>query len=148
MLPEEYRGAYAISSLLEMTEKQQYAQAVNVIREIRELLPGLDGIMKQYLIWLPINRAAAGVQTGGRGIPGSRKADKSQNTRTHRGRGIPDSPCRNGTDSGSAAGRRGNFKASGGNPKEASGQLGNSQENSPLNAKVISDFSDICIKYS
>ena len=52
MLPEEYRGAYAISSLLEMTEKQQYAQAVNVIREIRELLPGLDGIMKQYLIWL------------------------------------------------------------------------------------------------
>ena len=52
MLPEEYRGAYAISNLLEMTEKQQYAQAVNVIREIRELLPGLDGIMKHYLLWL------------------------------------------------------------------------------------------------
>lgn len=52
ILPEEYRGAYAISSLLEMTEKQQYAQAVKAVREIKELLPGLAGIMKHYLIWL------------------------------------------------------------------------------------------------
>lgn len=52
MLPEEYRGAYAISSLLEMTEKQQYVQAVKAVREIKELLPGLSGIMRHYLIWL------------------------------------------------------------------------------------------------
>ncbi|MCI9337924.1 MAG: glycosyltransferase [Lachnospiraceae bacterium] len=52
ILPEEYRGAYAIGNLLEMTEKQQYNQAVNAVREIKELLPGLAGIMKHYLLWL------------------------------------------------------------------------------------------------
>ena len=52
ILPEEYRGAYAIGNLLEMTQKQQYNQAVNAVREIKELLPGLAGIMKHYLLWL------------------------------------------------------------------------------------------------
>lgn len=52
ILPEEYRGAYFIWNLLEMTEKGKYKEAVKAVREIRELLPGLSGIMKQYLRWL------------------------------------------------------------------------------------------------
>lgn len=52
ILPEEYRGAYAIWSLLEMAEAGQYAEAVAAVREIRELLPGLSNIMKHCLKWL------------------------------------------------------------------------------------------------
>lgn len=52
ILPEEYRGAYAIWNLLEMTEAERYGDAVNAVREIKELLPGLANIMKHYLKWL------------------------------------------------------------------------------------------------
>lgn len=52
ILPEEYRGAYAILSLLETMEAGQYAEAVAAVREIRELLPGLSNIMKHCLKWL------------------------------------------------------------------------------------------------
>lgn len=52
ILPEEYRGAYAIWNLLEKTEAEKYGDAVDAVREIRELLPGLASIMKHYLKWL------------------------------------------------------------------------------------------------
>ncbi len=52
VLPEEYRGAYAILNLVEKTEAAQYAEAVEAVREIKELLPGLAGIMRHYLKWL------------------------------------------------------------------------------------------------
>lgn len=52
VLPEEYRGAYAIRSLLERTEVGDYASAVEAVREIRNLLPGLSNIMRHYLVWL------------------------------------------------------------------------------------------------
>lgn len=52
VLPEEYQGAYAILDLLERTEAAQYAEAVESVREIKDLLPGLANIMKHYLKWL------------------------------------------------------------------------------------------------
>lgn len=52
VLPEEYKGAYAILDLLERTEAAQYAEAVESVREIKDLLPGLANIMKHYLKWL------------------------------------------------------------------------------------------------
>ncbi len=52
VLPEEYRGAFAIRDLLEKTETKAYAEAVEAVREIKNLLPGLANIMKHYLIWL------------------------------------------------------------------------------------------------
>lgn len=52
VLPGEYGGAYAIWDLLEGTKEEEYAKAIDIVREIRELLPGLDNIMKQYLKWL------------------------------------------------------------------------------------------------
>lgn len=52
ILSEEYRGAYAIWDLLEMTEAERYGDAVNAVREIKGLLPGLANIMKHYLKWL------------------------------------------------------------------------------------------------
>ena len=52
VLPEEYRGAYAILNLLERTEAAQYAEAVESVREIKDLLPGLANIMRYYLKWL------------------------------------------------------------------------------------------------
>ena len=52
VLPEEYRGAYAILDLLEKTEAAQYAEAVVCVREIKNLLPGLANIMRHYLKWL------------------------------------------------------------------------------------------------
>ncbi len=52
VLPEEYRGAYLIADLLERTEAEKYGEAVEAVREIMELLPGLSAIMKHYLKWL------------------------------------------------------------------------------------------------
>lgn len=52
VLPEEYRGAYLISDLLERTAAEKYGEAVELIREINELLPGLSNVMKHYLKWL------------------------------------------------------------------------------------------------
>ena len=52
VLPEEYRGAYLIADLLERTEAEKYGEAVEAVREIKELLPGLSAIMKHYLKWL------------------------------------------------------------------------------------------------
>lgn len=52
ILSVEDRGAYAIRELLEYTEEKQYADAVKLVREIKDLLPGLANIMKQYLKWL------------------------------------------------------------------------------------------------
>ncbi|HBA50552.1 MAG TPA: hypothetical protein DCZ91_22700 [Lachnospiraceae bacterium] len=52
VLPEEYRGAYAIRNLLERTEEARYGEAVEAVREIKDLLPGLANIMKHYLKWL------------------------------------------------------------------------------------------------
>jgi len=49
VLPEEYRGAYAILNLLERTEEARYGEAVEAVREIKDLLPGLANIMKHYL---------------------------------------------------------------------------------------------------
>lgn len=52
ILPEEYRGAYAIWSLLEMAQAERYAEAVAAVREVKEVLPGLSNIMKHCLKWL------------------------------------------------------------------------------------------------
>lgn len=52
VLPEEYRGAYAIRDLLDRTEKGNYSEAVEAVREIKSLLPGLANLMRQYLVWL------------------------------------------------------------------------------------------------
>lgn len=52
VLPEEYRGAYRIADLLERTETGKYGEAVEAVREIKELLPGLSPVMKHYLKWL------------------------------------------------------------------------------------------------
>lgn len=52
VLPEEYRGAYAILNLLERTEEARYGEAVEAVREIKDMLPGLANIMKHYLKWL------------------------------------------------------------------------------------------------
>ena len=52
VLPEEYRVAYHIRNLIKLTEEKRFAEAVKAVREIKDLLPGLSNIMKQYLIWL------------------------------------------------------------------------------------------------
>lgn len=52
ILPEEYRGAYAVFSLLDKAQAGQYAEAVAAVRETKELLPGLSNIMKHCLKWL------------------------------------------------------------------------------------------------
>ncbi len=52
VLPEEYRVAYHILDLVKLTEEKRFAEAVKAVREIKDLLPGLSNIMKQYLIWL------------------------------------------------------------------------------------------------
>lgn len=52
ILPEEDRGAYAVLNLLEQTEEGNYPEAVNSVKELNSLLPGLSNIMKQYLRWL------------------------------------------------------------------------------------------------
>ena len=52
ILPEEDRGAYTVLNLLEQTEEGNYPEAVNSVKEIGSLLPGLSNIMKQYLRWL------------------------------------------------------------------------------------------------
>ncbi len=52
ILPEEDRGAYAVLHLLEQTEEGNYSEAVNSVKELNSLLPGLSNIMKQYLRWL------------------------------------------------------------------------------------------------
>ena len=43
---------YAIRNLLERTEVGEYGEAVEAAREVGSLLPGLAGLMKQYLKWL------------------------------------------------------------------------------------------------
>lgn len=52
ILPAEDRGAYAVKRLLERVEREEYAEAVGAVREIKDLLPGLGGIMKQCVKWL------------------------------------------------------------------------------------------------
>ncbi len=52
MFPEEYQGAFLAAELLDQTAEGKYGQAVGTIREIRKLLPGLDGVMKPYLQWI------------------------------------------------------------------------------------------------
>ena len=52
ILSAEERGAYAVRDLLECTKVKRYAEAVKLVREIKDLLPGLANIMKQYLKWL------------------------------------------------------------------------------------------------
>lgn len=52
ILSVEDQGAYAVWELLERTEEEDYITAVNAVREISGLLPGLANIMKQYLKWL------------------------------------------------------------------------------------------------
>lgn len=52
VLPEQDQGAFLISDLLEKAQEQRYPQAVEDIRRIKDLLPGLASVMKQYLKWL------------------------------------------------------------------------------------------------
>ncbi len=52
VLPEEYQGAYAIRDLLHRTEAENYSEAVEAVREIKRLLPGVANLMRQYLVWL------------------------------------------------------------------------------------------------
>lgn len=52
VLPERDQGAYLIADLLEKTDARHYSQAVEDIRRIKDLLPGLAVVMKHYLKWL------------------------------------------------------------------------------------------------
>ena len=52
MFPEEYQGAYLIADLLEQTEGREYSQAVETIKKIKKLTPGLTNVLKPYLQWI------------------------------------------------------------------------------------------------
>lgn len=52
VLPADYQGAYRIGSMLEDIGGGRYAQAVQAVKEIRKLLPGMDNVMKRYLRWI------------------------------------------------------------------------------------------------
>lgn len=52
MFPEEYQGAYLVADLLRQTEEEKYREAVETIKAIRKLLPGLSSVMKPYLQWI------------------------------------------------------------------------------------------------
>ena len=52
ILPAQDRGAYAVLTLLERAEGGRYAEAVGAVREIKDLLPGLAGILKLCVRWL------------------------------------------------------------------------------------------------
>lgn len=52
ILPAQDRGAYAVLTLLERAEEGRYAEAVGAVREIKDLLPGLAGILKLCVRWL------------------------------------------------------------------------------------------------
>lgn len=52
MFPEEYQGAYLVADLLEQTREEKYGQAVETIKKIKKLLPGLANVMKPYLQWI------------------------------------------------------------------------------------------------
>ncbi len=52
VLPEDYQGSYFVLDLLKETEEEKYDAAVQTVKVIRRLLPGLTEIMKQYLKWL------------------------------------------------------------------------------------------------
>ncbi len=52
MFPEEYQGAYLAADLLEQTEKAEYGRAVETIKKIKKMLPGLNSVMKPYLQWI------------------------------------------------------------------------------------------------
>lgn len=52
VLPEKDHGAFLVSDLLEKTQGQRYSEAVEDIRRIKDLLPGLAVVMKHYLKWL------------------------------------------------------------------------------------------------
>lgn len=52
MLPADYQAAYRIGSMLEDVSDGKYAQAVQTVKAIRKLLPGMDNVMKRYLRWI------------------------------------------------------------------------------------------------
>lgn len=52
VLPADFQAAYYIRDMLKHSEDGKYAEAVEAIRAIRKLLPGLDNVVKRYLKWL------------------------------------------------------------------------------------------------
>lgn len=52
MLSEEYQGAYLISEMLLHTDKGRYGEAVEALKAVRRLLPGLKGVMRLCLQWI------------------------------------------------------------------------------------------------
>lgn len=52
MFPEEYQGAYLIANLLAEMENGEYGQAVETIKKIKKLTPGLTNVLKPYLQWI------------------------------------------------------------------------------------------------
>ena len=52
VISEKDQGAFLILDLLEKTQEQRYSEAVEDIRRIKDLLPGLAIVMKYYLKWL------------------------------------------------------------------------------------------------
>lgn len=52
VLPADIQTAYYIRDMLKCSEEGRYAEAVQAIRAIRRLLPGLDNVVKRYLKWL------------------------------------------------------------------------------------------------
>ncbi len=52
VLSVECQAAYHMKDMLEEIEADRYDKAVESIKSIRKLMPGLDSVMKRYLTWL------------------------------------------------------------------------------------------------
>lgn len=52
VLSAECQVAYYIQDMLESMEQKRYDKAVEAIKAVRKLMPGLDSVMKRYLTWL------------------------------------------------------------------------------------------------
>lgn len=50
ILPEEEQGAYLLREVHELLEQHRLSEAVSIIRELRELLPGMASAMKVLLV--------------------------------------------------------------------------------------------------
>ena len=52
VLSVECQAAYRMKDMLDEIDAGRYDKAVEAIKAIRKLMPGLDSVMKRYLTWL------------------------------------------------------------------------------------------------
>ncbi len=52
VLTEEDQAAYSLSELEQEIEREEYSKAVERVKKIKALLPGLNPVMKWYLTWI------------------------------------------------------------------------------------------------